>query len=72
MRWLAVLGDPPNIRVPVTRIGESYWSWVSYGGGSPAGRLLTALALVPHISGAYELVPLFLIPREMGILVLLS
>jgi hypothetical protein len=35
------------------------WRW-----RTPEGRLLAGLACVPQIPGLYELVPLFLIPRE--------
>ena len=75
MRWFAVLGDPPHIRAPVTRLGGVLLLLGLLRWRQAEGRLLVALSLVPHTSGPYELVPLFLIPRtprEMGMLVLLS
>ena len=75
VRWLAVLEDPQHIRAPVTRLGGILLLLGLLRWRQPEGRLLATMALVPHTSGPYELVPLFLVPltvREMGILVILS
>lgn len=73
-RWLAVARYGPHLP-PVVRPGGALLLLGLLRWRRPEGRLLAALSLVPQISMAYELVPLFLIPRtarEMAVLVILS
>jgi hypothetical protein len=74
-RWLGAIDLAPHIRSPVMRPGGVLLLLGLLRWRLPEGRLLAALALVPQTSMAYEMVPLFLIPRnirEMGGLVVAS
>jgi hypothetical protein len=73
--WLAAFGNAAHLRTPITRPGGVLLLLGLLRWRQPEGRLIAALAVVPQTSMAYELLPLFLIPRtgrEMGLLVILS
>ena len=71
----AQLGFAPHIVPIITRPGGVLLllAWLRWR--RPEGRMLGALAMIPHTTLDYEMLPLFLIPRtprEMAVLTLLS
>ncbi len=75
MAWRGVLHEAPHIRALVTRPGGALLLLAFLRWRRPEGRFFGMLALVPQTSMPYELLPVFLAPRnarQMAILVLLS
>jgi len=73
--WLDVIRVAPHVRAPIARPGGILLLLGLFRWRTPEGRLIATLSLVPQTSMAYEILPVFLIPRtarEMGALVLLS
>lgn len=73
--WLAAFGHAAHLRAPITRPGGVLLLLGLLRWRHREGRLIAALAVVPQTAMAYELLPLFLIPRtgrEMALLVVLS
>lgn len=71
----AGLGSAPHILPIVARPGGVLLLLALLRWRQPAARMLAVLALVPHTTAPYEMLPLFLIPRtprEMAVLTLLS
>ncbi len=69
--WLATISAAPQYLAPVFRPGGVLLllAWIRWR--EPEARMLGALALLPHTTNLYEMVPLFLIPRhpiELGLL----
>lgn len=61
--WLAVLGNPVHAP-PILRPGGFLLLAALLRWRRPEGRLLAALACVPHVTTLYETVPLFLVPAN--------
>lgn len=61
--WLGAVGTATHLRAPITYVGGPLLllAWLKWR--RPEARLLGALALIPQTLTAYEVVPLFLIPR---------
>jgi hypothetical protein len=69
--WFSTIGAAPQYLAPVFRPGGILLllAWVRWR--EPEARMLGALAVLPHTTNLYEMVPLFLIPRravELGVL----
>jgi hypothetical protein len=69
--WLATIGAAPQYVAPVFRPGGVLLllAWMRWR--EPEARLLGTLAVLPHTTNLYEMVPLFLIPQravELGVL----
>lgn len=61
--WLAVLGSPVHAP-PIARPGGFLLLAALLRWRRPEGRMLAALAVMPHVTTLYETVPLFLIPSN--------
>jgi hypothetical protein len=75
LAWLATLGSTPHLRAPLTHPAGALLLLAVLRWRRPEARLLLALAMVPQNAAAYELLPLFVIPRgrkQMMLLALLS
>jgi hypothetical protein len=73
--WLDVVRVGPHLRAPITRPGGVLLLLGLLRWRTAEGRLIAALSLVPQTTMAYEVLPLFLIPRsarQMAALVVLS
>jgi hypothetical protein len=73
--WLDVLRISPHLRAPITRPGGVLLLLGLLRWRTAEGRLIAALSLVPQTTMAYDVLPLFLIPRsarQMATLVVLS
>lgn len=73
--WLDVVRNTAQYQAPVQRLGGFLLllAWLQWR--SPEARLLGTLALVPHTTSVYELLPLLLVPktgRSFALLVGLS
>lgn len=73
--WLAHLRDAPHYLAPIQRPGG--WllllAWLRWR--QPEARLLGMLAVIPHTTSLYEMLPLLLIPstrRQLAVMVGLS
>jgi hypothetical protein len=69
------LGTAPHLIPIVARPGGVLLLLALLRWRQPAARMLSVLALVPHTTAMYEMLPLFLIPRnprEMAVLTILS
>jgi hypothetical protein len=69
--WLSTIDGAPHYVAPVLRPGGLLLllAWIRWR--EPEARMLGSLAMLPHTTNLYEMVPLFLIPRrplELGIL----
>lgn len=69
--WVATIGGTPQYLAPVFRPGGLLLllAWIQWR--EPEARMLATLAVLPHTTNLYEMVPLFLIPRrpiELGVL----
>jgi len=62
-RWHEALGQTGLYLAPVVRPGGFVLLLALLRWRQPEGRLLAGLACVPHLTGLYDTLPLFLIPR---------
>ena len=61
--WVAAVRDTPHYKAPVQRVGGVLLLLAMLRWRRPEARMLSVLALLPHTTGVYEQLPLFLIPQ---------